>query len=74
MTVCISFPSYSKLRANHCCCVIAQPCFVEAAHKGQIKGKAKTIRVPRGKNDKIRRKPYDMSWLNLVEPGVRIVG
>ena len=42
-----------ELRANHCCYVIAQQCFVEAAHKGQLKGEAKAIRVPRGRNDKI---------------------
>ena len=46
-------PIQSKLRANHCYYVIARPCFVEAAHKGQIKGEAKAIRVPRGRNDKI---------------------
>ena len=32
---------YRKLRANHCYYVIARPCLVEAAHKGQIKGEAK---------------------------------
>ena len=46
-------PIQSKLRANHCYYVIARPCLVEAAHKGQIKGEAKAIRVPRGKSDKI---------------------
>ena len=31
-------PIRSKLGANHCYYVIARPCLVEAAHKGQIKG------------------------------------
>ena len=70
-------PIQSKLRANHCYYVIARPCFVEAAHKGQIKGEAKAIRVPRGKNDKIP--PQAFSFHTevrrvLVEPGMRIVG
>ena len=38
-------PIQSKLRAHHCYYVIARPCFVEATHKGQIKGEAKAIRV-----------------------------
>ena len=46
-------PIQSKLRANHCYYVIARPCLVEAARKGQIKGEAKAIRVPRSKNDQI---------------------
>ena len=67
----------SKLRANHCCCVIARPCFVEAAHKGQLKGEAKAIRVPRGRNDKLP--PQAFSFHTEVrhvpvEPGMRIVG
>ena len=70
-------PIQSKLRANHCCYVIARPCFVEAAHKGQLKGEAKAIRVPRGRNDKIP--PQAFSFHTevrhvLVEPGMRIVG
>ena len=70
-------PIQSKLRANHCYYVIARPCFVEAAHKGQIKGEAKAIRVPRGRNDKIP--PQAFSFHTevrhvLVEPGMRIVG
>ena len=70
-------PIQSKLRANHCYYVISRPCLVEAAHKGQIKGEAKAIRVPRGKNDKIP--PQAFSFHTevrhvLVEPGMRIVG
>ena len=70
-------PIQSKLRANHCYYVIARPCFVEAAHKGQIKGEAKAIRVPRGRNDKIP--PQAFSFHTevrhvQVEPGMRIVG
>ena len=70
-------PIQSKLKAYHCYCVIAPPCFVEAAHKEQIKGEAKAIRVPRGKNDKIP--PQAFSFHTevrhvLVEPGMRIVG
>ena len=70
-------PIQSKLRANHCYYVIARPCFVEAAHKGQIKREAKAIRVPRGRNDKIP--PQAFSFHTevrhvLVEPGMRIVG
>ena len=57
--------------------MIARPCFVEAAHKGQLKGEAKAIRVPRGRNDKIP--PQAFSFHTevrhvLVEPGMRIVG
>ena len=70
-------PIQSKLRANHCYYVIARPCFVEAAHKGQLKGEAKAIRVPRGRNDKIP--PQAFSFHTEVrhvpvEPGTRIVG
>ena len=70
-------PIQSKLRANHCYYVIARPCLVEAAHKGQIKGEAKAIRVLRGKNDKIP--PQAFSFRTevrhvLVEPGMKIVG
>ena len=70
-------PIQSKLRANHCYYVIARQCFVEAAHKGQLKGEAKAIRVPRGRNDKIP--PQAFSFHTevrhvLVEPGMRIVG
>ena len=70
-------PIQSKLRANHCYYVIAQQCFVEAARKGQLKGEAKAIRVPRGRNDKIP--PQAFSFHTevrhvLVEHGVRIVG
>ena len=69
-------PIQSKLRANRCFYVIARPCLVEAA-QGQIKGEAKAIRVPRGKNDKIP--PQAFSFHTevrrvLVEPGMRIVG
>ena len=70
-------PIQSKLRANHCYYVIAQRCFVEAARKGQLKGEAKAIRVPRGRNDKIP--PQAFSFHTevrhvLVENGIRIVG
>ena len=68
-------PIQSKLRVNHCYYVIAQQCFVEAAHKGQLKGEAKAIRVPRGRNDKIP--PQAFSFHTevrhvLVENGIRI--
>ena len=70
-------PIQSKLRANHCYYVIARQCFVEAAHKGQLKGEAKAIRVPRGRNDKIPPQAFsfhtDVRHV-LVEPGMRIVG
>ena len=70
-------PIQSKLSANHSYYVIAQPCFVEAAHKGQLKGEAKAIRVPRGRNSKIP--PQAFSFYTevrrvLVEDGLRIVG
>ena len=70
-------PIQSKLRANHCYYVIAQQCFVEAAHKGQLKGEAKAIRVPRGRKDKIP--PQAFSFHTevrhvLVEDGIRVVG
>ena len=70
-------PIQSKLSANHCYYVIAQQCFVEAAHKGQLKGEAKAIRVPRGRNDKIP--PQAFSFHTEVrhvpvEDGIRIVG
>ena len=70
-------PIQSKLRANCCYYVIARPCFVETARKGQLKGEAKAIRVPRGRNDKIP--PQAFSFHTevrhvLVEPGMRIVG
>ena len=70
-------PIQSKLRANHCYYVIAQQCFVEATRKGQLKGEAKAIRVPRGRSDKIP--PQAFSFHTevrhvLVEHGIRIRG
>ena len=70
-------PIQSKLRANQCFYVLARQCFVEAVHKGQIKGEAKAIRVPFGRNDKIP--PQAFSFHTevrhvLVEDGIRIVG
>ena len=70
-------PIQSKLSATHSYYVVAQPCFVEAAHKGQLKGVAKAIRVPRGRNDKIP--PQAFSFYTevrhvQVEDGLRIVG
>ena len=70
-------PIQSKLRANQCFYVIARQCFVEAVHKGQIKGEAKAIRVPFSRNDKIP--PQAFSFHTevrhvLVEDGIRIVG
>ena len=67
----------TQMVSKDCYYVIARPCLVEAAHKGQIKGEAKAIRVPRGKNDKIP--PQAFSFHTevrhvLVEPGMRIVG
>ena len=70
-------PIQSKLRANHCYYVIARPCFVEATHKGQLKGEAKAIRVPRGRNDKLPPQAFSFHTQVrhvLVEPGMRIVG
>ena len=70
-------PIQSKLRANHCYYVVAQQCFVEAAHKGQLKGEAKAIRVPRGGNDKSPPQafPFHTEVRHvLVEDGIRIVG
>ena len=70
-------PIQSKLRANHCFYVIARQCFAEAVHKGQLKGEAKAIRVPRGRHDKIPPQAFsfhtDVRHV-LVEPGMRIVG
>ena len=48
---------------------------MEAAHKEQIKGEAKAIRVPRGKSDKIPPQAFSfhMEVRHVpVEPGVRI--
>ena len=59
-------PIQSKLRAN-----------VEAARKGQLKGEAKAIRVPRGRNDKIPPQAFSLHTEVrhvLVEHGIRIVG
>ena len=70
-------PIQSKLRANQCFYVLARQCFVEAIHKGQLKGEATAIRVPFSRNDKIP--PQAFSFHTevrhvLVEDGVRIVG
>ena len=61
--LCSSTPTKSwqiPYRANSepttAACVIARPCSAEAAHKEQIKGEAKTIRVLRGKTTKSHRK------------------
>ena len=61
-------PIQSKLRANHCYYVIAQQCFAEAAHKGQLKGEAKAIRVPQAFSFHTEVRHV------LVEDGIRIVG
>ena len=57
--------------------MIARQCFAEAVHKGQLKGEAKAIRVPRGRHDKIPPQAFsfhtDVRHVP-VEPGVRIVG
>ena len=65
------------LRANQRLYVIARQCFVEAAHKGQLKGEVRAICVPCGKNDKIP--PQAFSFHTevrhvQVEAGIRIVG
>ena len=39
-------PIWNTLRDNNCFNVIVRQCFVEAEHKGQLKGGAKAIRVP----------------------------
>ena len=70
-------PIRSTLRANQCFFVLARQCFVEAVHKGQLKGEAKAIRVSFGRNDKIP--PQAFSFHTgvrhvLVEAGIRIVG
>ena len=70
-------PIQSKLRANQCFYVLARQCFVEAIHKGQLKGEATAIRVPFSRNDKIP--PQAFSFHTevrhvLVEDGIRIVG
>ena len=46
-------PIWSTLRDNRCLNVIARPCFVDAMHKGQLKGGAKAIRVPSSTTDRI---------------------
>ena len=73
----VADPIRGTLRANQCIYVLARQCFVEAVHKGQLKGEAKAIRVPFGKNDKIP--PQAFSFHTevrhvQVEAGVRIVG
>ena len=70
-------PIQSKIRANQCFYVLARHCFVEATHKGQLKGEAKAIRVPANRNDKIP--PQAFSFHTevrhvQVEDGLRIVG
>ena len=70
-------PIQSKLKADYRYYVIAQPCFVEAANKGQLKGEAKAIRVPCRRRNKIP--PQAFSFYTevrhvLVEDGLRIVG
>ena len=46
-------PIWSTLRDNRCLNVIARPCFVDAMHKGQLKGGGKAIRVPSSTTDRI---------------------
>ena len=61
---------WSKLGANHCHYVIAQPCSVETAHKGQIKGEAKAIRDA-VRTTKSHRKPsFTRKFDILVESGM----
>ena len=70
-------PIQSKLRANQCFYVLARQCFVEAIHKGQLKGKAKAMRVPFSRSDKVPPQAFSVHAEVrhvLVEDGIRIVG
>ena len=70
-------PIQHKLCANQSFYVLARQCFVEATHKGQLKGDANAISVPVSRNDKIP--PQAFSFHTevrhvQVEAGIRIVG
>ena len=70
-------PIWNTLRDNNCFNVIVRQCFVEAEHKGQLKGGAKAIRVPSSTTDRIL--PQAFSFHTevrhvQVEAGIRIVG
>ena len=66
-------PIQSKLRANHCDYVIARQCF-EAAHKGQLKGEAKAIRVPRGRMIKSHCKPSPFTRKSVMSQSNPVCG
>ena len=70
-------PIWNTLRDNNCFNVIVRQCFVEAEHKGQLKGGAKAIRVPSSTSDRIL--PQAFSFHTevrhvQVEAGIRVVG
>ena len=68
-------PIWNTLRDNNCFNVIVRQCFVDAEHKGHLKGGAKAIRVPSGTTDRIL--PQAFSFHTevrhvQVEAGIRI--
>ena len=70
-------PIWDTLCDNHCFNVIARQCFVDAEHKGHLKGGAKAIRVPSSATDRIL--PQAFSFHAEVrhlrpEAGIRVVG
>ena len=70
-------PIWNTLRDNHSFNVIARQCFVDALHKGHLKGGAKAMRVPSGTTDRIL--PQAFSFHTevrhvQVEAGIRVVG
>ena len=70
-------PIWDTLRVGRTFYVLAQPCFVGAVHKGQLKGEAKAIKVPSARADQIP--PQAFSFHTEVrhvevEPGIWMVG
>ena len=70
-------PIWNTLRDNHCFNVIARQCFVDALHKGHLKGGAKAIRVPSSTTDRILPQAFSLHTEVRhvqVEAGIRVAG
>ena len=62
-------PIWNTLRDNNCFNVIVRQCFVDAEHKGHLKGGAEAIRVPSGTTDRILPQAFlqeSALWVRLL--------
>ena len=70
-------PIWDTLRDNNCFNLIVRQCFTEAEHKGQLKSKARAVRVPYNTTDRILPQAFSHNTEVRhvqVEAGIRIIG